>query len=85
MTQAILSPPPSEETLDTPANATRTSDYEIRDEARDVYAAAVLESLDKVDDMVIALQVRARGELKERTELTEFIREQGYDPADFGI
>lgn len=69
------------EELRAPDNATRTSDYPIRDEAREALAAA----LERVDDLAIALQVRARdaADSGERIELDDFIRAQGYDPAEF--
>jgi hypothetical protein len=76
MTQIIDGP---ERLLEAPDNATRTSDYEITDEARAAYQAALD---DRADDLVIALEiVRERPEAGDRMELDDFIREQGYDPA----
>jgi hypothetical protein len=66
--------------LDVPENATRTSDYPIKDKAW----AAYLASLDIVDDIAIALEIRARPTLTgDVVELETFMREQGYNPADF--
>ncbi len=67
--------------LEAPDNATRTSDYPISDEARAAYLAA----LDHADDLMIALEIRARDQRDAggRMELDDFIREQGYDPAHF--
>ncbi len=83
MTQTILSYEP-DQVLDAPENATRTSDYEISEEARDAFAAAVVEALEQTDDVMIALEIRVREsrDTGDRTELMDFIREQGYDPAD---
>ena len=74
-----------EEQLKTPANANRTSDYDISEDARAAYAAAVVDALELVDDLTIALEIKRRAvsDEGERTELYDFIREQGYDPADF--
>ena len=64
--------------LEVPATATRTSDFEISDRARNAMAAA----LERVDDLQIALEIRVRDERRggDRMELEDFIREQGYDP-----
>lgn len=72
--------------LKAPENVSRTSDYEIADDARDAYAAVLVEALDRADDMLIALEIRLRqaSDSGERTELEDFIREQGYDPAALG-
>lgn len=72
--------------LEAPANVSRTSDYEIADDARDAYAAVMVEALDRADEMLIALEIRLRktSDSGERTELDDFIREQGYDPAELG-
>ena len=84
MIQPTLSHQPPD--LETPENASRTSDYEIADDARDAYAAFLVEALERTDDMLIALEIRVRekSDTGERTELTDFIREQGYDPAELG-
>lgn len=84
MIQPTLSHQPPD--LEMPENASCTSDFDITDEARDAYVSFMIEALDRADDMVIALQIRVRGasDSGERTELADFIREQGYDPAEFG-
>lgn len=84
MIQPTLSHQPPD--LEVPENASRTSDFEIAEDARDAYAAFVVEALDRADDMVIALEIRIReaSDSGERTELNDFIREQGYDPAELG-
>jgi hypothetical protein len=66
--------------LDAPGNATRTSDYEIAPAVWEAYLAA----LERADDLLIAVEIRTR-DLNggDRVELNDFIREQGYDPADF--
>lgn len=86
MTQTTLEPVPKA-TLSSPENATRTSDYEISEEARDAYASRVLDALEAADDLLIALEIRRRDVADKRggTELADFIREQGYDPADFAV
>jgi len=85
MSQTILRPVPSN-TLESVDNATRTSDYAINDEAREAYAAAFVAALDRADDMVIALELRAAAQSKpdDQIEIEDFIREQGYEPRDFG-
>jgi hypothetical protein len=66
--------------LEAPGNATRTSDYEIRQEVWEAYVA----SFDRADDLAIALEVRGRGAaLTDPVELDEFVRAQGHNPADF--
>ncbi len=61
---------------------TLTSEFEIADSARAAYLAA----FERIDDLSIALEIRAREQRSgEQTEITEFIREQGYDPAEFGL
>jgi hypothetical protein len=49
--------------------------------------AKVADQADLADDLMIALEVRKRDTegMGGRVELEEFMREQGYDPADFGI
>lgn len=46
----------------------------------------MVEALERADDMLIALEIRKRetSDSGERTELDDFIREQGYDPAELG-
>jgi len=43
--------------------------------------------LDLLDDLVVALEVRRRdgSDTGERLEFEDLIREQGFDPADFGL
>ena len=84
MIQPTLSHQPPD--LEMPENASCTSDFEITDDARDAYAAFMVEALDRADDMVIALEIRVRdaSDSGERTELNDFIREQGYDPTELG-
>ncbi len=66
--------------LEVPTNATRTSD-EVSPEAWEAY----LGTLDLIDDMAIALEIRARPSLVgDVVELDDFIRQQGYEPADLG-
>jgi hypothetical protein len=81
MTQTVREPEISPEppTLEVPGNATFTSDYPIPEGAWVAY----LNALDRVEDMAIALEIRARPTLVgEVVELDEFTRQQGYDPAD---
>ena len=71
--------------LEVPTNANRTSAYEIHQEALEAYAAVFEAALDKIDDMAIALEIRARPTLVgDVVELDDFIRQQGYEPADLG-
>jgi hypothetical protein len=71
--------PLPERTLDTPGNATRTTDYKISPEVWEAYLGA----LERADDLEIALEVRTRAVVSNPVELEDFIREQGYDPAEF--
>lgn len=80
----ILQKTHSDETpLETPPNASFTSDYEISDEARSAYLVA----LDRADDMLIAweVQIRDKRNTGDQMELDDFIREQGYAPAHFEV
>lgn len=84
MTPAIREPeikPQPKGLLDAPRNATRTTDYEIPREAWEAYVSA----LDRADDLAIALEIRLREPSlnSDPVELEDFMREQGYDPADF--
>ena len=61
-------------------NANRTSG-KVSEAALEAYAA----KLDELDDMAIALELRARPKLVgDVVELDDFIRQQGYEPADLG-
>jgi hypothetical protein len=86
MTRTTLDPKPKE-LLEEPENATRTSDYEISDDARRAFAANVVTALERADDLLIALEIRRRtgAEAVDRVELADFVRDQGYAPADFGL
>lgn len=70
--------------LEAPKNVSRTSDYEIAEDARDAYAAVLVEVLDRADDMPIALEIRLRqvNDSAERIEIDNFIRERGYEPSE---
>lgn len=69
-------------------NSTSTSDVAVRPEAEAAFRASLENSLENLaDDLAIALEVRARraSDSGDRVTLEEFMREQGYDPADFGL
>ena len=84
MTRTTLDPKPKE-LLEEPENATRTSDYEISDDARRAFAANVVTALERADDLLIALEIRRRtgAEAVDRVELADFVRDQGYAPRRF--
>jgi hypothetical protein len=87
MNPTTLEPQP-EKLLEVPDNATRTSEFGISEIAREAYSARFVSALEHADDLLIALEIRSRArrgaQAPEQVELDEFIREQGYDPADLG-